>query len=184
MSIPSNPFFGFPRQRYVVLGPAVTPGVAKVRGANSPRNWDIRQGYGFSGAVVVFTGSGLAKFEVDVFLWKPEHFAAWQLFAPILAKPIPGKGVTALGIRHPAVNAPPLSITEVVVEDVTQFEQNDTGLWACTIKLVQYKKPLPVISRPIAAIPAAAATVQDPPDPNEKVIQSLMLEQAAKGGIL
>jgi hypothetical protein len=184
-ALPINPFATFPRQSYVVLGPARTPGVAKCRGANSPRNWDVQQGWGFSGAVVYFHGTGLAKFEVDVFLWKPEQFLEWKLFANVLRPPPPGsKGPTALGISHPAVNMPPLNITEVVVEDCTQFEQGPTGLWSCTIKLLQYRKPLPAVARPIAAIPAAPATVQDPPDPNEKIIAELMLAQAKKGGVL
>lgn len=176
---------GFPRQPYVILGPAVTPGVAKVRGAGSPRNWDIRQGFGLSGAVVVFMGNTLSKFHVDVFLWKPEHFVQWELFAPILARPLPGFGMAAaLGIRHPLVNMKPWSITEVVVEDVSQFEQSDTGLWVTTIDLLQYKKPIPAVARPIAAIPAASPTVQAPPDPQEKIINELMLRQASKGGVL
>ncbi len=147
---------GFPTQPYVMLGPFRTPGVAFPKKPGSPRNWDIRQGYGFTGAVVVYQGSGLAKFNVEVVLWLPEHFIEWEIFARgALQKPKPGLGFgSALGIDHPLVNMQPWNISSVVVEDVEGFEQGPTGLWATSIHLVEYKRPLPALARPIAAIPA------------------------------
>lgn len=183
----SDPLGLFPRQKHIQLGPFTSPGVAIVRGAGSPRNWDIRQGWGFSGAVVVFTGKGLSKFEVDILLWEPEHFLQWKLFAQILKPPIrgigpTGAGVSALGITHPVLNGAPLNINEVVVEDVSQPVQSDTGLWTYTIKFIEYRKPIPAIARPIAAIPAAPAAAVAPPDENEKVMLQLSAQITALGG--
>ncbi len=156
MPIDTTLLTGFPKQSYIVLGPMRSPGVATVKGLNSPRNWDVQQGYGFSGAALVYKGTGLAKFQVDIDLWEPEHFVLWNVFATILAPPKPGPAGFALGIKHPIVNGPPHGIFDVVVEDVSQPVQNDTGKWTYTISFLQYRKPIPAIARPIAAIPAAS----------------------------
>jgi len=50
------------------------PASSRSGGASNPRGWDVRQGYGTSGATVVYTGDGLAKFSIKVFLWEDEHF--------------------------------------------------------------------------------------------------------------
>ncbi len=174
---------GFPQQPYIVLGPLQSPGVATVRGLDSPRNWDVQQGYGLTGAVAVFKGTGLAKFTVDIELWEPEHFIEWNVFATILAAPKPGlAGGFALGILHPIVNGPPHGVTEVVVENVSQPVQNDLGRWTYTIAFLQYKKPLPAIARPIAAIPAASAPLPTAADAGEAKMLSLTAQAKALGG--
>ncbi len=147
-------FTGFPQQPYIVLGALQSPGVATVRGLNSPRNWNVQQGWGFTGATAVYGGKGLAEFEVDIDLWEPEHFIEWNLFAQILAPPLPGPAGLALGILHPIVNGPPHGVHAVVVKDVSQPVQSDTGLWTYTLKFLEYRKPIPALARPIAAIPA------------------------------
>jgi hypothetical protein len=170
---------GFPKQPYIVLGPMRSPGVATVKGLDSPREWDIRPAYGYSGATVVYKGAGLSKFTVEIDLWLPEHFLAWNLFAPILAPPKPGLLGMALGIKHPIINGPPHGITEVVVTDVSQPVQSDTGKWTYTIAFLQYRKPLPTLSRPIAAIPAVAVPM--PTAQDEAEVQMAALTAQAKG---
>ncbi len=170
-------FTGFPKQSFIDLGPFRSPGVATVKGLDSPRNWDEQQGYGFSGAVLVYKGTGLAKFTVDIDLWLPEHFIAWNLFAQVLAPPKPGlAGGFALGIKHPIINGPPHNIQSVVVDNVSQPVQNDLGKWTYTISFRQYRKPLPAIARPIADIPAAAAPTPTAQDANEIEMQKLFAQ--------
>lgn len=147
-----------------------SPGVATVKGLNNPRNWTVQQGYGYTGASVVFAGTGLSKFTVDIDLWLPEHFILWNLFAQILAPPKPGPLGFALGIKHPIINGPPHGITEVVVEDVSQPVQSDLGKWTYTISFLQYRKPIPTIARPIAAIPANEVTQPTAKDAAEVTI--------------
>lgn len=176
-------FTGFPRQSYIELGPLRSPGVATVRGLDSPRNWDVRQGYGFSGAVVVYKGTGLSKFTVDIELWLPEHFVLWNVFAKVLEAPKPGlAGGFALGIKHPIINGPPHAISEVVVENVSQPVQNDLGRWTYTISFLQYRKPLPAIARPIAAIPAASAPMPTAQTAAEVEMLKLSAQAQALGG--
>lgn len=125
----------FPQQDYVMLGGMKSPGRATIGGGGSPREWDVRKGYGFSGAFVVYTGDGLAKFDILIELWLKEHFAEWQRFSKIcLEKPPLGMKPKAMDIAHPLLNMTPIKITSVVIEDVTPFEQDDEGLFSCTIK--------------------------------------------------
>lgn len=159
-----NPLGLIPSQRYITLSAAgvsvPSPGVAKVKGAGTPRNWDIRAGYGFSGASLVFTGTGLAKFDVDIFLWEHEHWLLWEAFSVLLTNPPPPPGVLpfSLGIDHPALNKKPWLINKVVVEDVTSWEANDTGLWSLTIKFIQYRKPKPALLPPLEGPPGTGVT--------------------------
>lgn len=176
-----------PIQDYIVLGSLRSPGICVVRNGSSPRKWDERQGYGFSGATTVFMGTGLARPEVDIILWEPEdglQWALWRIFAELLKKPSPGKPITGLGIQHPQLNAPPLSITDVVVEDVSQWTQDDDGLWTCTIKFIEYRRPLPILKRPEISIPAVAVpapTVRDAGDAQLQQLIKRLDARVAKG---
>lgn len=173
---------GPPHQDWIYLGGQRSPGLAVVKGAGSPRNWDIRAGYGMTGAFVVFTGQGLAKFDVDIFAWEKEHFDDWKKFARrVLMAPSVGLRPRSLPISHPTLNAPPLSILQVVVEDVTQWEQgSDDGLWACTIKLIEYREPIPILLTPRKGPDPVAPNLEPPKSPEEllaadklKVIEDL-----------
>lgn len=164
----------------VVLGSLATPGRATVVGAGSPRDWDVRKGYGLSGAFVVYTGESLKPFDVIVDLWEDRHWIEWEVFSKVLEKPRPGVRPVALGIYHPAISRPPLSITEVVVLDVSQFEQVDDGLWSCRITLLPFKKPLPALGKPVAAIPAVAKPAPTAVDAAEIEMQRIQAEIAKK----
>lgn len=163
---------------------ARNPGIARVRGAGSPRNWDIQKGYGISGAYCTYTGDGLAEFSIDVFVWLGEHWDQWKTYAPILAKPKKKTRPRALAITHPLLTMPPIGITQVVVRDVTQFEYNEsTQLWACEIKFLQFKKPEPILSKPKAGIPGGGPgvpTAQDEAD--KKILQMLDQVKDLSGG--
>ena len=170
-------------QDVIVIGGDVSPGRARIRGAGSPRTWDVRQGYGFSGAFVVFTGAGLAKFEVEIALWLASQETDWERFAKkYLEKPPSGMRPKALGIYHPLLTAPPLNISAVVVEDVSQFEEDEYGLWTCVIKFLEYRQPKPILARPSAAIPAAAKALPTARDALDEEIQRKQKELAKLTG--
>lgn len=159
-----------PYQDYIVLAGAKSPGLAAVRGAGTPRKWDIQDGYGFTGATVIYNGEGLAEFEVDIQAWDdPTHFLEWKVFANLcLMPPSPGlsRAQLSLSIQHPQLNDPPLSITQVTVKNVTQWEQNEEGgLWMRTISFVQYRAPRPVLVKPLEGPPGSPIAVEPPTDP-------------------
>jgi hypothetical protein len=166
---------GPPNQDYIVLAGAPSPGLAIVKGAGSPRKWDVRDGYGLTGAVCVFMGEGLATFDVDIFCWKDEHFLAWPLFARLtLVNPPIGARPTSMSIQHPTLNDPPLSISQVVVTNVTAWEQDPdgNGLWCRTISFLQYRKPRPALVKPFEGPPGSPVVVPPPVDPELLQIQA------------
>lgn len=173
-----------PTQRYIILSAAgvslASPGIAKVKNAGSPRNWDIRQGYGISGATLVFTGAGLSKFDVDIFIWQPDHWLLWELFSVLLTNPPPPPGVlpTSLGIDHPKLNKKPWLITKCVVEDVTSWEENDTGLSSLTIKMIAYRKAKPALLPPLEG-PPGTGVAPVPLTAQQRINASLDAENAA-----
>ncbi|AUX23351.1 uncharacterized protein SOCEGT47_038740 [Sorangium cellulosum] len=153
----------------ILLAGQRSPGQAIATGAGSPRNWDERKGYGLSGAFLVFTGDGLAKFQVRLLLWEPQHFAEWESFSALLARPQRGTRPKALDYYHPYHE--PLGIKSAVVEDVLQQDQVEPGLWAQDIKFIQYREPRPYLAKP----EGSTATLNEPKaeDAYDKSIQYL-----------
>jgi hypothetical protein len=185
MPNPTDLLDGPPNQDFIVLAGAPSPGAAVVKGAGSPRKWDVRDGYGLSGAVVVFMGQGLSAFDVDIFCWEPEHFLAWKLFATLtLTNPPIGARPTSMAIQHPALNDAPLSIKQVVVTNVTQWEQDPegTGLWCRTISFLEYRKPRPALVKPFEGPPGSPVAVAPPASPDEVLIASLTATVAKLAG--
>lgn len=176
-----------PEQDYIQLGGIVSPGRAAVVGAASLRDWDIRKGYGLDGAFVVYTGDNLCKFEVQIDLWEKSQFALWEAFCKAtLGKP-KARFAPGLDIKHPLLNREPLNIKSVIVEGVSQFEQDDNGLWSCRIRFIEYRKPKPALAKPLATIPNAAAPVATAQSKADLEIQKLAAEQQAllaKAGLL
>lgn len=161
---------GIPARDYIVIGGDKSPGKATIRGLNSPRAWDIRKGYGLSGATVVPAGDELATFSVLFEFFDAggtgvqktaDQLQAWYAYAAKYfdksVRLVPGSNVPkALGIDHPILAAPPHRVTEAVVKDVSQLEQDDYGGWSAEVFFLQYRKAKPALAAPNAAIPAAA----------------------------
>lgn len=157
----------FPIKDAVFMAGRMTPGSARIRKASDPRTWEVRKGYGFSGANTVFTGDDLKPFSLDVVLWTPEQFDEWATFAKVLVKPTAATRWKAIGIYHPILRVPPLNISAVVVQDVSQFDVDEHGQWMCTIELLPFRAPKPALVKPAAAIPGVAKptpTAQDAAD--------------------
>lgn len=166
---------GPPYQDHIVLDGAVSPGLAIVKGAGTPRRWDVRDGYGVTGAVCVFTGQGLATFDVDIFAWTDAHFLAWPIFARLtLVNPPIGARPTSMSIQHPALQDPPLTVSQVVVTNVSQWEQDPDGggLWCRTISFLEYRKPRPALVAPLEGVPPVNGVPIVPIDPEELAIQA------------
>ena len=91
----------------------------------------------------------------------------------VLAKPARGTRPKALGISHPLLELDPWNITEVVVEDVTNFEDDGSGMWHGKIKFTQFRAPLPLGGKPNRAIPAIAKAKPIAKDAAEEKIEQL-----------
>ena len=174
-------------QDWFQLGAHKSPGKATIRHAGSPRKWDERDGYGTSGATLTYNGQKLARFEIDIELWSAFQLLEWNVFATLyLAKAPVGVKAKALSITHPQLNLAPLSISAVVVEDCTQFEDDGYGVWKCTIKLIEYRPSQAVaLTKPLPPIPGAGPAVETVKDTADEAILTLkaqVLEAKAGGG--
>jgi hypothetical protein len=149
---------------YILLTGQKSPGIADVEGASSPRKWDERNGYGLSGSTVVFTGLGLAKFVVRLRFYTAEHWAAWAVWQPLVAKPPMGSRPRALDIWHPHLEE--LGIKSVVVEDVSQPKQTADGEWTVEIKFIQWRRPKLALAKP-------EGSQAKPTDPYDQLIERL-----------
>lgn len=85
----------------IIIAGMSNPGIAKVK-VSKKHEWDKKKGKGSTGGTVTYTGSQLCDFEVDFYLWLPEHFDAWPTFAAALATSTP----VATSATVPAAQAP------------------------------------------------------------------------------
>jgi hypothetical protein len=174
VSLADDLLASMPYQDYVLLNGAQTPGLAYPTKAGAPLTWDERKGYGTTGASLIFMGAGLSEFDVQVWLWKPEHFVLWEVFAKsCLVDPPAGARPTSMPIKHPLLTLPPIAITQVVKRDCSQFEQVDDGLWACSIMLKRYRAPRPTLIKPFEGPPGSPEGVAPPASPEEQTVQNL-----------
>ena len=141
-----------------------SPGLADVSGANSPRNWDKRKGYGLMGAIAVFHGMDLAEFSVKLRLYTPQDWEDWHAWKALVDKPPVGTRPRSLDITHPLLEE--LDIKSVVVTDVMQPEQTDNGEWTVEIKLLQWRQPKIGLAKP-------EGSTATPVDPVEQEIGQL-----------
>lgn len=150
----------------VILGGVATPGIARVYGGQSPRKIDVRNGYGLSGAVTVFTGIGIEPFTVQLELWEAAHIDEYNArIVPMLARPPFGKQPRALSFYYPLVSDPPIDIKSVIVKNAKQLVQVDeTGLWVAEFELMPFKAPKPALAKPIASADPGAPKPQDAAD--------------------
>ncbi len=135
-----------------------TPGLAVVEGnSGSPRKWQERGGYALSGATVVFTGKGLAKFDVILKLYDKKDWQDWNdgVFQKLLAAPTQ-QGQGALAVYHPFLAR--LGITQCVIEDVSLPKVDDMGVTQIVIYCREFRRPKIALSKP----EGAAATPKDP----------------------
>ncbi len=129
-----------------LLGGHMTPGIADVVGANSPRNWEERAGYGWSGAWLIYRGVGLSHFSIVFTLYTDADWLDWYAFQPLVTKPPYGKRPRALDIVHPLTSA--LGIRAVVVEDALAPEQSEPGVWVATLKVIEWRHPKYSLAKP------------------------------------
>ena len=127
---------------YILLAGELSPGIATISNANSPRRWDERRGYALSGARVVFRGIGLARPIITFRLSSFEEWNDWHIWTDAvgLARPPVGERSRAKDIWHPILED--LGIVSVVVEDVGQPNQTDHGIWDIAVKFIEFRRPV------------------------------------------
>lgn len=131
---------------YILLSGERSPGIADVEGFTSPRRWDERKGYGLSGGTVIFRGIGLAAGTVSLRLFESEHFERWDTWKNLVQRPPIGTRGHAMDISHPQLDD--LGVTSVVIEDVSQLEQTEDGIWTVKIRMKEFRRPVLQLQAP------------------------------------
>lgn len=159
-AIAPNPFItGFPaKDTFNILGIDM-PGKWILVSATKEFGWQVQQGYGFSGAVVLPIGDPLVKAK-----FKGEFFASTDVIlfkairARLLIKPTLSVGLVsfAYSITHPELNN--LGVSSVVVKTIAPLIDEGGGLWTSEIEFLQYRRPFPVGPLPTQETPAVAET--------------------------
>lgn len=166
-----------PRKRSIVrVVGSRSPGLAEVKKASTPRKWDKRLGYGLSGSFPIFRGRDLAQFDVILRLTEDEDWIDWNNWKPLVEAPPFGKFAKALDIWHPWTEA--AKIKSCVVIDVLEPEPDEFGTYTITIQMLEWRRPTIELSKP------EASKGQEPESENQKLIQKLLDEAAAKKAAL
>lgn len=168
--------------KFVVLGDP-SPGIClAVAGAKNPRGWDEKKATNSSGASLVYTGDGLAKFKVRLLFWLPAHLTEWAAWKRYLVSPTE-KNPNALDVEHPQLELLPVPVTSVVVDEPGAPEKQDDGTYIVEIAFRQYRKPKPATAKPAGSKsgsgtgPGGANT-----DPADEIINDLVNEVNSLAG--
>ena len=166
---PINPIENSTAFDYILLAGDWSPGICtEIAGASNPRKWDERAGTGQSGATIVYSGDGLAKFTCKLLFWLPEHFAYWEIWKARLVPPTE-KNPSALDIYHPYLDMMPVPVRSVVVTDCKAPVQKGDGFWEVEIAFLQYRPAKPAGAKPGSSKSGA----QGKKDPVDGMIEDL-----------
>jgi hypothetical protein len=156
--------------------------------ASKVYGWQIQKGYALSGATVFPIGDELVKPRFLVELWDGAvQWPAFRLFrSKFLKKALVSVGGAApsyaLGIDHPELKD--LGVTSVVVLEINPVLNDGYGLWSTEIEFLQYRKPQPALSKPLAAIPDAAPPVPTAQNNAERELQKAAAQFQSLAGQL
>lgn len=133
-----------------------TPGICQIIGAGSPRKWDKREGYGWSGAWLVWAGNDLSSFSIVCSLYTEADWLDWHKFkSMVLRKPFNVRP-KALSVYHPVLAE--VGIVACVIDDVKAPQQTNDGEWTVELGCIEWRQPKFGFAKP----DGAAATEVDP----------------------
>lgn len=164
---------------WCLLGGERSPGLCTVIGADSPRKWDERVGFGLSGAWTIYLGIGVSSFSIKFKLYGKRDvspdWVAWNKFdAAVLMKPPKNKRPKTLDIWHRELER--LKIKSVGVKNVKQPVDLGKGEWEVEVEFIEYRLPKLTMAKP-------EGSQAKPTDPVDKEIEALtaQLEALAAG---
>jgi len=150
-----------------VLAGQLSPGIAEIVGAGSPRKWEEIGGMGWSGGILVYQGIKLSRFRAVMALYTDEHWAEWTAFAPLVLRGPNGKRPRSMAIVHPQLAA--VGIHACVVEDVLAPTQTADSVWSVEVHFIEAK----LLRKGAPARPDGAEATQAQDDPKEREIERL-----------
>lgn len=138
-------------------GGAVTvrsPGVCTIDGDGIPRNWDVVNGFGLSGATQRFKGIGLAEFTLTIRVWKATDRALLVTFAKAVEVSVPGQPERVYQVKNPRLAFKGIDKMVFLNDPFPKdnADQSDTLVYKCR----QWRKALATLTSPSA--PGASST--------------------------
>lgn len=171
------------------IGADPSPGQCRLLKAPNLQRWIVREGTGISGATIFPGGESITDVEFAIELWLPSQVEDWKTFAAkyfkkaVVTAPS-GIDALALSISYPLLRMPPVSITKVVYEQCTELQQDEYGLWTCTLTFKKFQKPVLAPPKPKTTIPSAAVPQPTAQDAAQQTIQQQQAELQALGNRL
>jgi hypothetical protein len=159
---------------FILLGDPmqISPGIATLAGAGSPRDWEVRKGYGYAGAMLWFKGRGLAKFTVTLRFYNEADLAGWHAWKSLVQALPFGRRERYLPIWHPELAE--LEIDKVVVTNLHQLEQSDDGVWSVKIDFMQHRRWRLSLSKPGTPSPEKKDRFDRELERNTRQIEALL----------
>lgn len=171
-----------PQDRFTLAGQR-SPPVARFVGAALQRKFDVRRGYGHTGAIAVFRGRENVRFKAVFELATDQDWREWYAFKPLLDKDPSGTKPKALDITHALLEA--VGINSVLIMGMTAPDQTDHGVWTIEVEMLQYRTPKLALAKPEGsqASPkeAAGRPGVDPVDAQLQMLTKEFLNELAGG---
>ena len=139
----------------LVLGGQPNPGLAIVSDVKRKHEWDVKKGKGTFGATTTFVGRPPAQGSVEILLWKPEHFRAWDTFRALLKYDPTKKSVQAVSVYHPAWAD--VDFKSVVTESIGSIVHKGKGLYSVVVDFLEF---FPAPKKSAVSTPTSSATTQ------------------------
>lgn len=142
------------------------------------RNWKVSTGFGIQGAFCVYTGEGLATFDVVCEFWDETKEAQWDAFANMYLAAPKGVRPSAIGIYHPVLMKPPFKIQNVQVTDIEGWSLVTPGIWQTRMTMLEYRTPAPFV--PKKTEPVVPGTDKSPVEKPKTAQQKRVANSAAR----
>lgn len=123
----------------IAVGSMVNPGICKIGDIKRKNTWDVKKGKGTLGATITFVGRDPIEFTITFYLWLPEHFTEWGEFRKQFEFDPTKKGVSAVGVFHPALAD--IGIDSVVTESIGALKNEGKNMWTIEVGLLEYFPP-------------------------------------------
>lgn len=145
------------------FGTKVSPGVVRWSNHGRPKNWDVKDAKGSTGASTTLNGDKPRKFTGTYSLTDDEDFAAWDSFQPYVESTTNGPTPFALPIFHPDLAR--VGITEATNAGIGPLVRDGKGGATVTIDYLEYR-PAKKKKAASATAKTTGATANAKPDPN------------------
>lgn len=133
-------------------------GKIEFRNPRLVQNWDAKTGRGVEGSTDSYVGIKPEGFEIVFYLWTDGHFTRWQTFSQLFKYAGAKGSATPSSIYHPCLAM--VGITAVTCLELgAVLPAGDELLWSASVKLRQFRPPVPM---PKVLTPGGAASASDP----------------------